>query len=302
MEESTDTPLWRFSTMKLGGEARRLCQPQSADELIGLIEQLKRNSEPWFILGGGSNTLVSSEGVNGTVIRMTQMTRLATPEPELLIADAGARLPHLAKYAAGLGLSGLEFAVGIPGTVGGAVVMNAGAHGSCMANVVESATVLDCRSGKITEMNNADLQFVYRNSAIDPNTQVVLSARLRLKPGPEEEIKKITQHNEEYRWRTQPLGWPNLGSTFKNPSADKSAGLLLDQSGAKQFKEGNAAVSAIHANFVINLGGASSTEVLRLLRRMQEVVFEKHGLHLHPEWKTLGNFSENLADIWNGES
>lgn len=301
MEVTTNTPLARFSTMKVGGEAQRLCQPQSAEELVALMEQLKKSGEPWYILGGGSNTLVSSEGVKGTVIRMTQMTKLSTPEQDILVADAGARLPHLAKYAAGLGLSGLEFAVGIPGTVGGAVVMNAGAHGSCFANIVESVQVLDCKTGDVKEMSKEDLKFVYRNSAIDPSSQIVLSATLRMTPGSQEEIKKITQHNEEYRWRTQPLGWPNLGSTFKNPAPDKTAGFLLDQSGAKQFKEGNAAVSAIHANFVINLGGASTDEVLALLQRMQEIVQEKHGLRLHPEWKTMGTFSDKLSEIWDGE-
>lgn len=302
MEETSNSPLWRFSTMKVGGEATRLCQPASAEELIELVEKLNNKQEPWYILGGGSNTLISSEGVDGTVIRMTQMTKLSTPEPDVLIADAGARLPHLAKYAAGLGLSGLEFAVGIPGTVGGAVVMNAGAHGSCMAEVVENVEVLNTETGKVSTWSKDDLKFVYRNSAIDPSKHVVLSARLKLKPGSAEQITSITTHNEEYRWRTQPLGWPNLGSTFKNPLPDKSAGLLLDQSGAKQFKEGNAAVSAIHANFVINLGGATTKEVVQLLKRMQDIVHEKHGLRLHPEWKTLGKFSENIAEIWNGES
>ena len=302
MEETTNTPLWRFTSMKVGGDASRLCQPSSADELLGLIERLNKTSEPWHILGGGSNTLVSSEGVEGTVIRMTQMTKLSTVEPDVLIADAGTRLPHLAKYAAGLGLSGLEFAVGIPGTVGGAVVMNAGAHGSCFANVVESVDVLDTTSGAVQTLSNEDLKFVYRNSAIDSYKQIVLSARLRLTPGSQDQITKVTQHNEEYRWRTQPLGWPNLGSTFKNPSPEKSAGFLLDQSGAKEFKEGNAAVSAIHANFVINLGGATTKDVTQLLRRMQATVLENHGLRLHPEWKTLGTFSDNIADIWNGES
>lgn len=301
MEEASNIPLWRYSTMKVGGEAQRLCHPQSANELSTLIERLKKNDEPWNVLGGGSNTLVSSEGVEGTVIRMTQMTSLSTPEPGILIADAGARLPHLAKYAAGLGLSGLEFAVGIPGTVGGAVVMNAGAHGSCMANIVESVDLLDCSTGEIKTWTHAELKFVYRNSAIDPLKQIVISARLRLSPGSAEEIKSITQHNEEYRWRTQPLGWPNLGSTFKNPAPDKTAGFLLDQSGAKQFKEGNAAVSAIHANFVINLGGASTKEVVSLLQKMQETVQGKYGLRLHPEWKTLGKFSQNIDEIWNGE-
>lgn len=302
MEEATNIPLWRYSTMKIGGEAQRLCHPQSGSELVALMDKLLRSGEPWHILGGGSNTLVSSEGVKGTVIRMTQMTGISCPEPEVIVADAGARLPHLAKHAASLGLSGLEFAVGIPGTVGGAVVMNAGAHGSCFANVIESAEVLDCASGEIKTLTNADLKFSYRNSAIDPSVHVVVSAKLRLKPGSAEEIKKQTQHNEEYRWRTQPLGYPNLGSTFKNPSPDKSAGFLLDNCGAKEFKVGNAAVSSLHANFVINLGGANTADVVSLLKRMQELVLKKQGMLLHPEWKTLGTFSQNINEIWNGES
>jgi UDP-N-acetylmuramate dehydrogenase len=175
--------------------------------------------------------------------------------------------------------------------------MNAGAHGSCFANIVESVEVLDCESGKISTHSADDLKFVYRNSAINPGRQVVLTARLRLKAGAEEEIKKATQHNEEYRWRTQPLGWPNLGSTFKNPAPDKTAGFLLDQSGAKEFKEGNAAVSSIHANFVVNLGGATTGEVTTLLKRMQNIVLEKHGLRMHLEWKLLGKFSENVGEI-----
>lgn len=302
MEESLNFPLWRCSTMKIGGEAQRLCQPQSAEELSELILKLEAAGEPWYILGGGSNTLISSEGVEGTVIRLTQMTRLSTPEPDVLVAGAGSRLPHLAKYAAGLGLSGLEFAVGIPGTVGGAVLMNAGAHGSCMANIIESVELLDVAAGEIKTVGREELKFSYRSSALNPSKQVIVSARLRLKQGALNEITTSTQRNEEYRWRTQPLGWPNLGSTFKNPAADKPAGMLLDKSGAKQFKEGNAAVSSIHANFVINLGGATTKEVVTLLRRMQDIVQDKHGLRMHPEWKTLGKFSENIAEIWDGES
>ena len=302
MEEAVNFPLWRFSTMKIGGEAQRLCHPVSAEELSELIYRLERAGEPWHILGGGSNTLISSEGVEGTVIRLTQMSKLSIPESDVLSADAGVRLPHLAKYAASLGLSGLEFAVGIPGTVGGAVVMNAGAHGSCMANIIESVEVLDAETGEIETWKHDELRFSYRRSGLNPAREIVVSARLRLKPGSQEEIKGMTQLNEEYRWRTQPLGWPNLGSTFKNPSADKPAGLLLDKCGAKEFKEGQAAVSSIHANFVINLGGASTSEVIKLLRRMQNVVQEKHGLRMCPEWKTLGNFSENIADIWDGET
>lgn len=300
MEESSHCSVARFTTMKVGGEARKLFHPSSCEELGALVERLKKQKEPWFVLGGGSNMLVSSGGIDGSVIRMTQMIGIRNPEQCVLEADAGARLPHLAKFAAGLGLSGLEFSVGIPGTVGGAIVMNAGAHGSCFANVVESVTLLDGETGDIKTLANKDLAFAYRTSGVDPEKHIVICARLRLTQGEAADIQKVTEHNEQYRWRTQPLGWPNLGSTFKNPAADKPAGMLLDKSGAKELKEGNAAVSAVHANFVINLGGANSDEIVRLLERMQGVVQDNFGVHLRPEWKTLGKFTPDQLKVWNG--
>jgi UDP-N-acetylmuramate dehydrogenase len=301
MDELVQTALARYTTLKVGGVARRLCHPTRIDELVGLLEQLRKSGEPWFVLGGGSNLLVSSQGFDGTVIRMTQMTNIASPETGILEADAGVRLPHLAKYAAANGLSGLEFAVGIPGTVGGAAVMNAGAHGSCMAEITESVTIFDTTSNKLVTLSAAEMEFQYRHSKIDPASQIVVSSRYRLKPADPEVIQELTRHNEDYRWRTQPLGWPNAGSTFKNPLPDKSAGYLLDQSGAKQLKEGAAAVSAIHANFVINLGGATSGEITTLLKKMQNSVHEKFDIVMHPEWKVLGDFSQSELGIWNGK-
>ncbi len=298
MDEQKHIPLARYTTLKIGGEANRLCQPKSVEELSTLVEQLEKEGEPWFVLGGGSNLLISSDGFKGTVIRTALMTDVTSPEPNILEAAAGARLPHLAKYAAGLGLSGLEFAVGIPGTVGGAVIMNAGAHHSCIANILESATIYDAKKRTISTLTNSDLNFEYRRCVLDPAEHVVLSARFRMNPDKADVIQEITKQNEDYRWRTQPLGWPNAGSTFKNPEPTRGAGLLLDQAGAKNMKEGAAAVSAIHANFVINMGGASSKEVTTLMRRMQEIVFESFQINLKPEWKTLGTFGQEEKDIW----
>lgn len=298
MEVATKAPLWRYTTLKVGGEADRFAQPEKVDELIELLDQLKKSGEPWYVLGGGSNMLISSEGVEGTVIRTAQMTRISQIDNDILDADAGARLPHLAKYAASIGLAGLEFAVGIPGTVGGAMVMNAGAHNSCMAEITESVTLFDTNSWKLRTLTREEMQFEYRRSGVDPSTQIVVSARLRLTPDKAENIQQRTTHNEEYRWRTQPLGWPNAGSTFKNPEPQKTAGYLLEQSGAKELKEGSAAVSAVHANFVVNLGGATSQDVTALLKKMQESVYGKFSIHLHPEWKTMGLFTAAEREIW----
>lgn len=298
MEEALKAPLSKFSTMKIGGEADRLCQPQNVDELVNLVDHLQETGEPWSIVGGGSNLLISSRGVRGTVIRTAFLKDIKSIAAETLEAAAGTRLPHLAKHAAQMGLSGLEFAVGIPGTVGGAVIMNAGAHGSCIANVLESALVYDSQTGDIKTIPASELGFVYRNCNLDPSRHVVVSAKFKLNPGSSEEISAKTQANEDYRWKTQPIGWPNLGSTFKNPLPDKSAGYLLDQSGAKDLKNGNAAVSSLHANFVINLGGATSEEVTALLEKMKESVFNTFEIEMTPEWKTMGDFSTEELVAW----
>ena len=161
--------------------------------------------------------LISSEGVEGTVIRTAQMTKVTQLDADTLEAGAGARLPHLARQAAALGLAGFEFAVGIPGTVGGGVIMNAGAHGSCVADLVESVTIYDTVSEKLCTLSNNELEFQYRKSKLDPALQVVVSARFKMKHDLPDQIESRIKANEEYRMRTQPIGWPNAGSTFKNP-------------------------------------------------------------------------------------
>lgn len=298
MEQALNAPLARYTTLRIGGNADRVCHPQSVEELIALVAELTSKSEPWYVIGGGSNLLISSEGYRGTVIRTTQMTAIRILEDGLLEAEAGARLPHLARHAAQHGLAGLEFAVGIPGTVGGAVIMNAGAHGSSISAIFDSALVLDSKTGQVTDMRSDDMNFQYRRCILDPARHVVLSAKFNMPTDVPEQIEMRTKKNEDYRWKTQPLGFPNAGSTFKNPLPDKAAGFLLDQSGVKELKEGNAAVSAIHANFVVNLGGATSHEVIALMKQMQERVRDKFKLDLVPEWKTMGEFTDEELEVW----
>ena len=298
MEEQASEPLSRYTTLKIGGAAQRFFQPQTTEELAQLVSKLKERSEPWYVIGGGSNLLVSSSGVTGAVIRTAQITNITQVDANTIEAGAGTRLPHLARYAASLGLCGLEFAVGIPGTVGGGIIMNAGAHGSCMAEIVQSVTIYDTVIGDVRTLLRDELDFKYRKSVIDPHKQVVLSARLNMKTDLPEKIEARIKANEEYRWRTQPIGWPNAGSTFINPTPDQGAGFLLDKAGAKLLSEGKAAVSAVHANFVINLGGATSNEVSRLLKRMQESVYKAFEIRLRPEWKTLGEFEQSELEVW----
>lgn len=301
MDEQKNVPLWRYTTLKIGGDAQRLCQPSSVNELVDLMADLRKHDEPWFVLGGGSNLLVSSEGVKATVIRTTQMIEMKHHEPDIIEAAAGARMPHVARFAAAHGLSGLEFSVGIPGTIGGGVIMNAGAHGSCFSNVLEDATVYDSKKGELITLRKDELGFEYRRCNLDPSVHVVVSARFRLQPQPKEEIEHHIKANEEYRWKTQPLGWPNAGSTFKNPEPQRGAGFLLDRAGAKNLREGAAAVSAVHANFVINMGGATSSEVVALMKKMQECVFSSFDVKLHPEWKTVGEFADSEMEVWRAK-
>lgn len=298
-EEQFDAPLARYTTLKIGGEAKRLIQPLTVAELAAVVDELAKNNEQWFVLGGGSNLLVSSKGFAGTVVRTTQITSVERLESNLIEAGAGSRLPHLARHAAQWGLCGLEFAAGIPGTVGGGVIMNAGAHGSSMSEIVEEVSIYDSTLNKIVNLKKDELGFQYRKCALDPQKHAVLSAKLRLNTDRPEEIEVRIRHNEEYRLRTQPIGFPNAGSTFKNPEPSRAAGMLLDQSGAKELKEGQAAVSALHANFVINLGGATSDQVTTLLHKMQDRVMEKFGVRLNPEWKTLGDFTAEEKAVWS---
>ncbi len=302
MEENANEPLARYTTLRIGGEADHLFQPHNVEELVSLVTRLEQKDEPWYVLGGGSNLLISSAGVKGNVIRTAQMTEIKQITADTIDALAGVRLPHLAKHAAGLSLSGLEFSVGIPGTIGGAVVMNAGAHSSCMADIVESVIIFDSKENKLITLNRKELSFTYRKSKIDIATQVVVSARLKLHPGNKADIEARTKANEEYRLKTQPIGFPNAGSTFVNPEPKRSAGFLLEQAGAKGLTCGQAAVSALHANFVINLGTATSKDVTDLLQRMQECVYNAFTIKLHPEWKILGEFSQNELTPWQASS
>ncbi len=290
--------LAKFTSIKIGGIAKYFYEPTNTDDFLQVLNYAKNKSIPFFVLGGGSNLLISSTGFEGLVIRTTKLTSINQLDTTHILADAGVRLPHLARFAGNLNLSGLEFSCGIPGTVGGGVIMNAGAHGSSMSELVEYINVYDFLTDSVKKMTNDQLSFAYRSCILKPGSQVVLNACLRLKQGDKNEILAKIKANEDYRWKTQPLSYPNAGSTFKNFSPTQPAGKLLDLAGVKNLTCGDASVSAIHANFVINLGKAQSSDVIDLLGKMQTSVFNKFSIKLFPEWKTLGNFGNKIDDIW----
>ena len=289
----------QFTTMRIGGVADKICFPSTTDELVDLMDKLMSKNEPWSLVGGGSNVLVSSHDIPGTVICTTGLNWIEQPGPDLLIAGAGVRLPRLSAYASKLSLSGMEFLEGIPGTVGGAIVMNAGAHGHCTSQILETVTVLDLKKWKIEVLTPKDIVFGYRISTINPQEQIVLGAKFRMAPDTEAAIRTRMKANNLARQNSQPIKDPNAGCTFKNPiEANIPAGKILDSIGAKNWTIGAAQVSSIHANFIINLGGANSQDVCKLINKMQESAFEKYNILLKPEIKPLGIFKESEAIIW----
>ena len=291
--------LSELTTMKVGGLATKVCFPTSTDELVDFMDKVMSKNEPWSLLGGGSNILVSSSDVPGTVICTTGLNWIEKLGPDLLLAGSGVRLPRLSAYAAKLGFSGMEFFEGIPGTVGGGVVMNAGAHGSCTSQILETVTILNLKSWKLEVLTPKDIKFGYRYSSINPTEQIVLNAKFRLASDTEAAIRTRMKENNLARQRTQPIKDPSAGCTFRNPiELNMTAGKILDLIGAKNWAVGNAQVSQVHANFIVNTGRATSQDVCKLITRLQDATMEKYNILLKPEIKPLGIFNKSEAIIW----
>ena len=275
------------TTWRIGGPADRLVQPESAEELQGAIQKAKADGMPWYVIGGGSNLLVADEGITGTVIQLGgSLTGLQITD-NYIVAEAGVPLPFLARKAAEHGLSGLEFAAGIPGSVGGAVVMNAGAYQGQVSNVIRQVTCCDS-SGQFITLDNEECLFSYRNSRFKHDKDlVIVSVKMELVPGEKEEILEQMKKNTESRNAKQPVEYPNAGSIFKNPAGD-AAGRLIELIGAKGWRQGDAMVSEKHSNFIVNLGAATCEDVLRLIERVKQAVYNETGVLLEEEILLLG--------------
>ncbi|MBQ2449150.1 MAG: UDP-N-acetylmuramate dehydrogenase [Peptococcaceae bacterium] len=280
-------PMRNHTTWRIGGPADRLVQPESTEELQQAIQEAQKAGEPYYVIGGGSNLLVSDEGIAGTVIQLGgSLTGLQISENSI-IAEAGVPLPFLARKAAEHGLSGLEFAAGIPGSVGGAVVMNAGAYQGQISNVIEQVICCDA-SGQLITLHAADCGFAYRNSRFKNNRElVIVSVKMNLQPGRKEDILEQMQKNTASRNAKQPVEYPNAGSIFKNPPGD-AAGRLIELIGAKGWRQGDAKVSEKHSNFIVNIGSASCQDVLQLVDRVKQAVYQETGVLLEEEILFLG--------------
>ena len=283
-----DEPMSRHTSFRVGGPAKRMAFPDRGEQLVLLLDQAERLGARPLVIGNGTNLLAPDEGLDRLVIDTSAgLDRLEAGDASgTVTAEAGVSLARLADFACRQGLTGLEFAHGIPGTVGGAVCMNAGAYGGEMAQVVSEVSVLFPEAG-IRTLSGADLAFGYRRSFLTERPDaVVLRASFRLGPGDPDAIRASMRELMEKRRASQPLEWPSAGSTFKRPEGH-FAGTLIDQCGLKGLTVGGAQVSEKHAGFVINRGGASAADIRELIRQIQERVLAETGVRLEPEVKII---------------
>ena len=283
-----DEPMSRHTTFRVGGPADFFVTPKAKEEVRDVIRICKEAGMPYYIIGNGSNLLVSDAGYRGVIVQICKEMNEVKVEGDLVKAQAGALLSGIAAKALGAELSGFEFASGIPGTIGGACVMNAGAYGGEMKDVLESVTVLT-GEGKIIELGRNELELGYRTSVIAKKGYIVLGAVLKLERGDGEKIKTYMDELKEKRVTKQPLEYPSAGSTFKRPEG-YFAGKLIQDSGLKGFTIGGAQVSEKHSGFVINKGNATAADVMELIRQVTAKVKEDTGVTMEPEVKQIGEF------------
>jgi len=279
--------LSNFTTWRIGGPAEWIAQPKNIEEIKYLIKWINMKKIPCNIIGAGSNLLINDRGIKGLSLCMRNFKGLQIDKNSGIIeALSGEMLPTLARKAAGSGLHGLEWAVGIPGTIGGAVVMNAGAQSHCISDYLESITTLSLK-GEYKMIKCKDLNFGYRDSLLQNEKLIVVSARLKLVSGQAEKIRNVTNENLNNRLKTQPYKSQTCGSVFRNPEPLKAA-KLIEELGLKGFRFGGAEISKKHSNFIINANNASSSEVRELIKYIQKKVFNSYGILLETEVKQCG--------------
>ncbi len=287
IELKKNIALSNFTTWRIGGPAEWIAQPRNNEEIKFLLTWISNKQVNCNIIGAGSNLLINDKGIKGLSLCMRELKGIKIDKSNAIIEVlSGEMLPTLARKAAANGLHGLEWAVGIPGTIGGAVVMNAGAQGHSISDYLESITTLSL-NGEYKIIKAADLNFGYRYSLLQHEKLIVVSARLKLKSGNAEKIRQITNKNLNHRLRTQPYKHQSCGSVFRNPEPLKAA-KLIDDLGLKGFGVGGAEISTIHSNFIINANKASSHDVQELIKHIQKKVFDSYGILLETEVKQCG--------------
>lgn len=281
-----DEPLKSHTTFKIGGNCIALIEPREVSDIVETIKICRENSIKFFVIGNGSNLLVPDEGYNGVIIKLKGEFSTIQVEGEYLIVNSGAKLSEVYTVAYENSLTGFEFASGIPGTIGGAIYMNAGAYGGEMKDIVESVQVLDLDNFELRELKNEELEFSYRKSIIQRKNYIVTTIKLKLQKGNKEEINAVYEDLRERRNSKQPLNFGSAGSTFKRPEGH-FASKLIEDAGLKGYHINDAWVSEKHSGFVVNKGNASYKEVMELIEYVQKVVFEKFGVKLETEVRIL---------------
>ena len=284
----TEEAMSQHTTFKIGGPADYFLMPDKGEDVGRVIKICKEKEIPYFILGNGSNLLVGDGGYRGAVIQIYRNMSSVTVEGNEITAQAGALLSAVAAAAKNASLTGFEFAGGIPGTIGGAVVMNAGAYGGEMKDVLTEVTVMN-GEGDIFTLPTEELELGYRTSIIKTAGYIVLEAKIRLKEGDPEVIRETMKDLTIRRTTKQPLEYPSAGSTFKRPEGYFAGKLIMD-SGLAGYQVGGAQVSEKHCGFVINAGGATARDVRTLMDNVRDIVYKKYGVTLEPEVKFLGEF------------
>ncbi len=282
-------PLASHTTMKVGGPADLFLQPLTVRAMITVIEKMSNYHCPYILLGGGSNVIAADRGVRGAVIstRKLQQVRI---QGNRTTAEAGILLSDFCQQLAEAGLSGLEFASGIPGTLGGSIYMNAGAYGGEIKDCLRSAEVLTAEGRSLT-LTAEELELEYRSSLLQEQKLIALSATFKLQERPSSEIRAEIQKLKEKRWASQPMEQPSAGSTFKRPPGHY-AGSLIEKAGLKGYRVGGAMVSPKHAGFIVNTGEATARDIVELMMEIKEKVYQKFGVRLKPEPRLIGEFDK----------
>ncbi len=281
-----DEPMSRQTTFEIGGPADCLIFPQTIEEVCRVVALVREYDLPLTVLGNGSNLLVRDGGIRGVVLKFNGPMSEMHLEGNHIIVGAGAHLKDVSEFAAAHGLTGLEYACGIPGSIGGAIFMNAGAYGGETKDVAYSVRAV-AKDGTVKTYSKEELDLGYRHSVFQGNGELICEVELALEPGDEGEIRQVMADYTQRREAKQPLEMPSAGSTFKRPEG-YFAGTLIDQTGLKGLQVGGAQVSTKHAGFVVNAGGATAADVQNLIKEVQRLVFEKHGVKLYPEVRMIG--------------
>lgn len=288
MERLQNVDMREFTSFKAGGKAREMVILESVEELQEIMQEIHRLKKKYIVLGNGSNTLIKDSGFDGIVVKLGEAFNKVTVEGERLICCTGALMSVVAKAALAADLTGFEFASGIPGSIGGAIFMNAGAYGGEMKDIVESVTLVKNDGSEVVSLSAADMELSYRHSLLEDTRDVAVAVTLKLKKGNHDEIAGRMADLTKRRNEKQPVQYPSAGSFFKRP-AGYFAGKLIQDAGLKGATVGGAQVSDLHSGFIINKGGATATDIIDLMHLVQNTVYDKFGVRLEPEVRIIGD-------------